>query len=282
MQRNGADEGAGPPARAGTGSASGRVRIEEGVVFGTGGERELRCDIFRPPEPRADGKSLLLIHGGAWFQGDRSQLRGYGILLGRLGYVVVSTEYRLSGEHKWPAQLHDVKACLRFMRSQSAELGIDPDKISVWGNSAGGHLALLLAATAGVRELEGEGGHANMPTHVEACIAFYPPVLLGPQNRKDGTIPALFDVDASAEVIAQASPLHHVKDASFPPTLLIHGNRDQLVPVSASLEMYEALSRAGARAELHVFSDAPHAFDMGRELGRASAQLCHLFLERHT
>ena len=262
--------------------SDGRVKIEEGVVFGTGGGRELRCDVFRPPEPRPDGKSILLIHGGAWYMGDRSQLRGYGILLGRLGYLCVSTEYRLSGESKWPAQLHDVKACLRFMRGESGGLGIDRNKISVWGNSAGGHLGLLLAATPGVAELEGDGGYAGESTHVEACIAFYSPTRLFPVHRKDAEIPALFEADATEAMIEAASPLSYATGATFPPTLLLHGNADQVVPVKATLDMYTALARAGAPVEMHVFSGAPHGFDAQRELGRQSAQLAHLFLERHT
>jgi acetyl esterase/lipase len=268
-------------AKAALESQAGRVEVDEGVVFGTGGGRELRCDIFRPPHPRADGKSGLLIHGGAWVQGDRSQLRGYGILLGRQGYVAVATEYRLTGESKWPAQLHDVKACLRFMRERSRELAIDPDKISAWGNSAGGHLALLLAGTPGVAELEGDGGHAGQPTHIEACVAFYPPVVCTAANRTDNGIPALFQADASDDELRQASPLHHARP-DFPPTLLLHGDRDKLVSARASFDMHAALSRAGARVELHVFSDAPHAFDAGRSLGRLSEQLAHSFLERHT
>lgn len=260
---------------------NGLVKIEEGVVFGRGGGRDLRCDVYRPPQPRADGKAVLLVHGGAWFQGDRSQLRGYGVLLGRLGYTCVSTEYRLTGEARWPAQIHDVKACLRFMRSQSGALGIDPDKISISGNSAGGHLSLLIAATPGAPEFEGEGGHPGVETHVEACIAFYAPTVLGTEWTLSGT-PPLFEDGASEEVARAASPLTYATRPDLPPTLLLHGDKDELVPVRGSIGLYRALRKAGARAELHVFSDAPHGFDAGRALGRECAALMHLFLERHT
>lgn len=259
-----------------------RVQVDEGVVFGAGGGRELRCDLFRPPRPRADGRSVLLIHGGAWYQGDRSQLRSYGISLGRRGFVCVAAEYRLTGEAKWPAQLHDVKACLRFMRASHRELGIDPDRISVWGNSAGGHLALLLAATPGIPELEGAGGHPAVSTHVEACVAFYPPVRCSAAHRTDQPIPALFPPDASDAVLAQASPIHYANRADFPKTLLFHGSEDRLVPLQASLSMYDRLRRAGAQVELHTFSGAPHAFDLEPTLGRLAAQIALHFLQRHT
>jgi acetyl esterase/lipase len=121
---------------------------------------------------------VLLVHGGAWINGDRNQLHGYGILLGRIGYVCVATEYRLAAEAKWPAQIHDVKAALRWMRANADTLGIDPAKIAVSGNSAGGHLSLMLAATQNIPEFEGKSGTPGVPTDVAACIAFYAPTLL--------------------------------------------------------------------------------------------------------
>src|SRR5262252_2297249 len=134
----------------------GRVTIEEGVVFGRGGDRELKCDVFTPPDMRRDRPSVLLIHGGGWFQGDRGQLRGYGIQLARHGFLCVACEYRLTGEARWPAQIHDVKAALRFMRANASSLGLDPERISVSGNSAGAHLSLMLAATPNVPTFEGK------------------------------------------------------------------------------------------------------------------------------
>jgi acetyl esterase/lipase len=261
---------------------SGRVRVEEGVVFGHGGGRDLRCDVFLPPEAGTSRPSILLIHGGGWQQGDRSQLRGYGILLGRLGYVCVACEYRLSGEAKWPAQLHDVKAALRWMRANAAALGLDPARVSVSGNSAGGHLALMLAGTPAVPELEGDGGSGGESTACAAAIAFYAPTELDlPAARDlDSAVVRLLPAGADAAAARRASPLAYARK-DFPPTLLLHGNRDELVPDAASRRMYDALAQAGATVELHVFAGAPHAFDSERELGRRSADLMALFLDRH-
>ena len=149
----------------------GRVTIEEGVVFGTGGGRELKADVFVPPGDVKNAPAVLLVHGGAWREGDRTQLRGYGILLGRRGYVCVASEYRLVGESAWPAQIHDVKAALRWMRANATQLGIDPAKIAIEGNSAGAHLALLAAGTPDRPEFEGEGGHAGVSTAVAAAAS---------------------------------------------------------------------------------------------------------------
>jgi acetyl esterase/lipase len=264
-------------------AGSGRVRIEEGVVFGTAAtgtqRRELRCDLFYPPEPGTQRPAVVLIHGGAWYQGDRSQLRSYGIQLGKRGYVCAAIEYRLSGEAKWPAQLHDVKAALRFMHAKSAELGVDPRKICVSGNSAGGHLALLLAATRNQPELDGDGGHAGASTDCAACIAFYAPTQLGGPNPS-GPVRALFPEGDQAEARSAASPLEHAS-ADFPPTLLLHGNRDALVPQAASLEMYSALSAKKAPVELHIYNGAEHGFDVRRDLFRHCVEVMTLFLDRH-
>jgi acetyl esterase/lipase len=278
-----------------TASAPGRVGVENGVVFGHGGGRELRCDVFTPPAGTSNGVGVLLVHGGGWVEGDRSQLRGYGILLGRLGYTCVASEYRLSGEAKWPAQLHDVKTALRWMRANATTLGIDPRRIAVSGNSAGAHLALMLAATPAHPDLEGDGGHAGEATDVTACIAFYAPTDLGATHTAEeskrtvpgGALPTLsaavaylLGEDLSAGRVAKASPITYAS-ADFPPTLLITGNRDEIVPAGESERMYRALTKAGATTELHIYAGAPHAFDAQAAFGRQCGAIMALFLERH-
>ena len=266
----------------------GRVTVEEGVVFGRGGGRELRCDVFRPPSSSASGgdgpaPAVLLVHGGGWQMGDRSQLRGYGILLGRAGYVCVASEYRLIPEAPWPAQIHDVKAALRWMRAESGRLGIDPDRIAIEGNSAGGHLALLAAGTAGLAEFEGDGGNEGVATDVAAVLAVYPPTLLPGVPGAMAPVAGAFhpeDDEARTAAAAAASPVTHV-GPSFPPTLLIHGAADDLVPVRASLLMHDALVAAGVQVDLHVYAGQPHAFDSEPRFGRLCAAEMQLFLDRY-
>ena len=260
---------------------SGRVTVERDVVFGTGGGRELRCNIYHPPDRRSDAPSVLLVHGGGWASGDRSQLHGYGILLGRIGYVCVACEYRLAGEAKWPAQIHDVKAALRWMRANAGGLGIDPGKISVSGNSAGGHLSLIAAGTQDLPEFEGDGGNAGAGTSVAAAIAFYAPsILSAPGASLSPEIEFLMGPGPGADALREASPISYAA-AGFPPTLLFHGNKDELVPHEASLRMYRALDEAGAPVEMHLYAGAPHAFDAVPELGRQCATIMALFLDRH-
>ncbi len=256
----------------------GRVTIEEGVVFGQGGGRDLQADIFTPPNERRDRPSVLLVHGGGWLQGDRSQLRGYGIQLARHGFVCMASEYRLSGEAKWPAQIHDVKAALRYLRANADRLGTDPNKIAVSGNSAGGHLSLMVGATPNVEVFEGKGGHTGVGTECAAVVAIYPPTLLRVGEVGDA-IAALLGPKASRDAEDAASPITYVH-RNFPPTLLIHGNADDIVPIEASFSMYRALADAGAPVELHTYDGAPHAFDTVPELGRQVTDIIALFLDR--
>src|ERR1700737_2586300 len=124
-------------------SQSDRVSVDT-VDIGRGGDRILRGDLYLPPKP--NGAGVLLIHGGGFVQSDRSQLRGYGIQLGRLGYTSLACEYRLPPGNKWPAQIDDVHTALARLHEIAPELGVDRNAIVVWGNSAGGQLALMAAA----------------------------------------------------------------------------------------------------------------------------------------
>lgn len=261
--------------------AEGRVTIETDVVFGRGGDRDLRCDIYTPPGGADRSPAVILVHGGAWRQGDRTQLRGYGILLGRQGYVCVAPEYRLTPESPWPAQIHDVKAAIRWVRANAERLGIDPERITVEGNSAGAHLALLAAGTQDVAEFEGEGGSPGVSTHVAAVMAIYAPTLFSHGERERGAVPLVVLTEATDEAVARmAGPVNHVTP-EFPPTLLIHGTADTTVPPLASIRMYEALVAAKVPVELHMYAEQPHAFDAQPAFGRQCAAEMLLFLDRY-
>jgi len=255
----------------------GRVSVEEGVVFGQGTGRDLHCDVFLPPEPGVARPAILLIHGGGWVHGDRSQLRGYGIQLARYGLVCVASEYRLSGEAVWPAQIHDVKAALRWMRANADQYGVDPSRIAVSGNSAGAHLALMLAGLAD-GQMEGDGGNPGVTTDVSAVVAIYPPTELRVIHPNDA-IGLLLGGKVEREVEDGASPLAYVR-RGYPPTMLVHGNADEVVPVEASFAMYHALVTAGAPCDLHVFHGEPHAFDAQPAFGRQVADLIAQFVHR--
>jgi len=240
----------------------------ETVVVGRGGDRELLADLYRPPTP--NGCGVLLIYGGAFVQGDRTQLRGYAIALGRAGYTSLACDYRLAGEAKWPAQIDDVLTAFRYFHAHAPSLGLSSTKLAVSGNSAGGCLSLLVA------------GQTSLD--VAAAIAFYPPVDFQSEmtrsTRSQSEMQYLLGDDVSSGRLRAMSPIAHVH-SNFPPTLLLTGNRDERVDSSESVHMYESIITAGGRAELHVFDGLEHAFDAQPDYGRLSASIMIQFLNRH-
>ena len=127
----------------------GAPAIEKDRVYGTGGGRELRCDVHRPPAGAGNGMALVFFHGGGFTGGSKDAVVARVGYYAAIGYTCVAAEYRLAQEAKWPAQIEDAKACIRWTRANAASLDVDPDKIGVAGFSAGGMLALSRPATGG-------------------------------------------------------------------------------------------------------------------------------------
>ena len=261
----------------------GRVSIKEGIVIGEGGGRSLEADVFLPPLEEKNRPAVLFIHGGGWIEGDRSQLRGYGILLARLGFVCMCNSYRLSNESIWPAQIQDVNCAIRYLRANATDLGLDPDRIGVSGNSAGGHLSLMAAATNYDQIFEGEGGSNEVSSEIKAVCAIYPPTTirqLEMPNPLENAFLMLMGKEAKKEDYDKASPLNYVTE-DYPPCMLIHGSTDSVVRLKDSTKFYEKLIEFNRPASLHIFSEEEHAFDGEPDYGRAIADLQALFFLKY-
>jgi acetyl esterase/lipase len=259
------------------------IGVREGVVFGNGGGRDLLCDIYTPPGSVTRAPGVILLHGGGWRGGNRGMMQGYGERLAAAGFVCVAPEYRLTGESSWPAQIHDVKVAIRWMRARSDELGVDERRIGVLGRSAGAHLALLAGGTPDLTDFEGDGGNEGISTAVGAVVAVFPPTLFFTgEARVHGGTPAraLLGETATEDAARLAGPLSHVAPA-FPPTFLLHGTADKVVPVSASMVLYEALVKAGVPVEMHLYAEQPHGFAGQPEfIDLCAAEAAH-FLRRY-
>ena len=261
----------------------GRVSIKEGIVIGEGDGRSLEADVFLPPLEEKNRPAVLFIHGGGWIEGDRSQLRGYGILLARLGFVCMCNSYRLSNESIWPAQIQDVNCAIRYLRANATDLGLDPDRIGVSGNSAGGHLSLMAAATNYDQIFEGEGGNNEVSSEIKAVCAIYPPTTirqLEMPNPLENAFLMLMGKEAKKEDYDKASPLNYVTE-DYPPCMLIHGSTDSVVRLKDSTKFYEKLIEFNRPASLHIFSEEEHAFDGESEKGRSVADLQALFFQKY-
>lgn len=254
------------------------IAVENDVVFGRGGALDLRCDVYTPSSAISKRTAVILLHGGGFVRGSKENAR-MARPLGALGYTCVASQYRLAHEGKWPAQIEDVKACIRWTRANAEPLRIDGDKIVVLGHSAGGRLALIAAGSAKQADLEGDGGNPGVPTEVAACVSFY--AAAGDAVRSQANLHPTLPPDADDATYRSFSPITYLLRDDYPPTILFHGTADRAVPVETSLLVYQALTEAGAKVELHVVEGVTHIFDAHPELADASAHWIDLFLDRH-
>jgi acetyl esterase/lipase len=187
----------------------------------------------------------------------------HGPILAAHGFVVGSISYRFSSVAPFPAQLHDVKAAVRWLRANANGYGIDPDRIGAWGDSAGGHLAALLATTAEQPELEGPCGSLNHSSRVQAAVTRCAPydfrTFLPEDQTAAATLDSLFGGPpaATGQLRELASPLLHVTGASAP-FLIVHGTCDETVPFDQARRMAAQLSAHDVDVTLHAIEGVHH------------------------
>jgi acetyl esterase/lipase len=229
--------------------------------------RSQMLDVYVPDVPTAPRPLLVWIHGGGWFSGDKALPPGMGTLL--RGYTLASINYRLSSEAIFPAQIYDCKAAIRFLRAHAREFDIDPMRIGVWGESAGGQLASLLGTTNGRAEYEGLGASLGGSSAVQAVCDWFGPsdfvhnpefhgfsvraasLLFGTANSSSSTQEIL-----AGEIFA--SPAEQVGHAPLVPFLIMHGDLDPYVPVQQSEVLYQKLREAGATVKLVLIPKGGH------------------------
>jgi acetyl esterase/lipase len=254
---------------------------ERDVVFASAGGTELKLDIY-PAEGGAKRAAILYFHGGGWRGGSREGMRPDARAMAARGYVGLPAQYRLLSEAPYPAQIHDVKAAIRWTRANAERLGIDPARIIVWGSSAGAQLALLAAGTPDNPDFEGDVGVKGVSSAVAAAVAVHPPTsfYVGPVDPNHSTAATSLMGDAATEAQARAaSPLTHVTEA-FPPTLLLHGTSDRVVHHSASQRMLDALRLARAPADLQLYHGHNHGFCAVPSMRELVAAQVDYFLQR--
>lgn len=247
--------------------AATRAEIEYARVDG----HSLRLDLHLPSSAAAPAPLIIWVHGGAWSRGSKKE-NPLAPLVAR-GWAVACVDYRLTPVAPFPANVHDIKAAVRFLRATGAEHGLATGRIAIAGASAGAHLAALVGVTNGHAELEGRvGGHREESSAIQAIVSFYGASNLETilsQSTPFGLgvrIPALQlllrgQPEEKPALARLASPVAHV-DAGDPPLLLLHGDQDPQMPVAQSLELLGAYGRAGLSVRFVPLHGAKHG---GRE-----------------
>lgn len=246
------------------------TEVSRDIYYIKEGHDRQTLDVYVPAD--ADGKLPLVvwIHGGGWKNGDKRRCPALYLL--NQGYVVASINYRLSQDAIFPAQIHDCKAAIRYLKSHAEQFHIDPDKVGVWGSSAGGHLVALVGTSGNVADLEHPQSPKNEFTStVQAVCDYYGPTDFMKMNQQ-ATIKGPIDHDSAnspeskllggpvqqnQEKAKAASPVTYVSKDD-PPFLIVHGDRDPLVPVSQSKILQEKLTSTQVESELVIVEGGGH------------------------
>jgi acetyl esterase/lipase len=241
------------------------VQALRDVEYGRAGDIPLLLDLYVPEKAEGRLPLIVWIHGGAWLGGSKAQCPA--IRFAARGYVVASVEYRLSPVATFPAQIQDCKAAIRWLRANAGKYHIDPDRVGAWGASAGGHLVALLGTAADVKEFD-VGAHLDQSSKVQAVVDFFGPAELHTMGREWSTMKhdepdspesRLLGgpIQENLEKSRKASPMTYVSK-NAPPFLIVHGDKDPLVPYDQSVRFEKALKEAGVEVSFYTVKGGGH------------------------
>ncbi|MBI4872006.1 MAG: alpha/beta hydrolase [Candidatus Riflebacteria bacterium] len=245
-------------------TASSQLQVHRDLVYGKAGLASLKLDLYVPPRIRGSLRpAVIFIHGGGWAMGDKGDCHEAETLAG-YGFVTANINYRLCWLSKFPAQVEDCKAAVRYLRFHAARLGVDPARIGVWGASAGGHLAMMLGCADARAGMEGSSGPRNVSSRVQAVCSYFGPTDLAGEFANPLTLGGqivhfFMGPFRPPQDFVKASPIAHVS-RDDPPLLMVHGDSDWLVPIRHSERMLLAYRQVGVEANLLRVSNADHGF----------------------
>ena len=257
--------------------------VEEGVLYGLANGTELRLDIYKPADQRQPHPAVILIHGGGWISFDKSTMRNMGEFLARSGFVAFAVDYRLfhGTENRWPAQLDDVQRAVRWVRANASKYGVNPERIGAFGHSAGAQLAALL----GMEDTRDNSDPAlsKYSSRVQAVVDVSGPADFTADHDPDSVafLTGFLGADYAKhpEIWREASPAHRVaKDNA--PFLIVHGTRDESVPIAQAEKLYEALKAQGVPVFLEKVDDV-HTFrnpEVRHQLGLETREFFNHYL----
>ena len=250
------------------------------VTYCTMDSVPLQMDLYFPASDGKPAPVLLYVHGGAWSSGDRKEIRGMRDLplFTGAGYLVVAVDYRLAPQYHFPAMIEDVKCAIRSLRAHAQEYNLDPDRIAAWGLSAGGHLVALLGLADKSAGWD-VGEYLDQSSRVQAVVDMFGLVDLTVLDPDTELMQMLFGVPSvdSAD-LARASAATYISPDD-PPFLIVHGERDWVVPQIQSVAFDARLDAAGVLSQLVLVKNSGHGFiPMGKPLDPSVKEILELML----
>ncbi len=261
----------------------GSAKHTQDIVFGKGGDQDMQLDLARPagegPFP-----GVVCVHGGGWRGGKRQDLTKLIDLLAERGFVAATVSYRLSPTHQFPAQIEDCKAAVRFLRANAAQYSLKSDRIGAVGFSAGGHLVSLMGTADFDAKLEGQGGHPEQSSRVQAVVNFFGPTDMTTRTWDKKAedyflVPFLGGTfEDKKDAYVKSSPIHYVTKDD-PPFLFFHGDKDELVKIEHSHKLSKKLQETGVHAKLVTMEGAAHGWS-GEKMTQTLDQTIEFFKEK--
>ena len=252
------------------------------LVYTRPGGAEMRLDIAYPLEGKGPFPAVVVLYGGAWRVGNKWGNRPTLVQFARRGYVAISPQYRHCPKDTFPAQVHDVKAAVRWLRAHAAEYRVDVDHVGAMGFSAGGHLSLMLGVTGPDDGLEGEVPTGSPSSKVQAVVNYFGPSDLTATDVPEVSVGLVRDFLGAKtadrpDLAVKASPVSYLSkdDAAI---LTFHGTKDPLVPHSQSTRLAEAMTRVGLPGRIELLIGAGHGWT-GPEMRRTMADTYEFFDE---
>ncbi len=248
-----------------------KVKVFQDIVYAQHEGVKLELDLFIPNEPAPqEGYPLVIaLHGGAWCTGSRKDMKWAGLLLACRGMAVASVGYRLAPEFRYPAQLNDCQAALIWLKGNAPNFGVNPNCISAFGISSGGHLALLL----GLKIAQWSDKERVEKGELKKIVALFPPTdLTAPYYRESAEKPLPFTpnyllnflgatYDENPEIWHNASPIHNV-NPNAPPCFIIQGKKDSIVPPDQAIQFAEAMRKVGGKVTLVLIDGLGHGYSL--------------------
>jgi acetyl esterase/lipase len=245
------------------------VKEKRNITYCKIGDRKLSVDAFYPSsKSKCNGAAIMIIHGGGWRSGNRTQHYPLAQRLADLGYVCFTPEYRLSTEALYPAAVYDLKSALRWIHANAGKYNVDTNKIAVLGFSAGGQLAALLGVTAGNAKLEGDESNQKYSSSVKAIVDLdgtlsfvHPESGEGDDSKKTSAATYWFGYSKKENpaLWQEASPLTYV-GKNTPPTIFINSSVERMH--AGRTDFLRVLKENNIYSEVKTFSDAPHSFPL--------------------